>query len=216
MLAALTGIGLSAAAGLNAYIPFLVVALLDRFTTVVNLPSGYEWMSSWWAIGIGAALLLAEVVLDKIPAVDSVNDAVQTFVRPASGGVIFAATSAAKDVESSSWVQSHPWVTVLAGVGVAGLVPAATAPARPVVNVATGGTAAPLVSTAEDGVSVGLSLVAVFLPILVVLALVGLVWGFLRLRRRWRRLTAVGRRADPGGPTSPADGAADAPDLPAG
>ena len=59
MFAALTGIGLSAAAGLNAYIPFLVVALLDRFTTVVDLPAGYAWMSSWWAIGIGAVLLAA-------------------------------------------------------------------------------------------------------------------------------------------------------------
>lgn len=195
MLAALTGIGLSAAAGLNAYIPFLVVALLDRFTTVVTLPSGYEWMSSWWAIGIGAALLLAEVVLDKIPAVDSVNDAVQTFIRPASGGVIFAATSAAKDVESSSWIQAHPWVTVLAGVAVAGLVHAGKATARPVVNVATAGAGAPLVSTAEDGASVGLSLVAVFVPVLVVLLLVGLVWAFVGLRRRWRRLA---RTAAPG------------------
>ena len=195
MLAALTGIGLSAAAGLNAYIPFLVVALLDRFTTVVTLPSGYEWMSSWWAIGIGAALLLAEVVLDKIPAIDSVNDAVQTFIRPASGGVIFAATSAAKDVEASSWVQAHPWVTVLAGVAVAGLVHAGKATARPVVNVATAGAGAPLVSTAEDGASVGLSLVAVFVPILVVLLLVGLVAAFVGLRRRWRRLA---RTAAPG------------------
>ena len=150
MLAALTGIGLSAAAGLNAYIPFLVVALLDRFTTVVTLPSGYEWMSSWWAIGIGVALLLAEMVLDKIPAVDSVNDAVQTFIRPASGGVVFAATSVAKDVESSSWIQAHPWVTVLAGVAVAGLVHAGKATARPVVNVATAGAGAPLARRASS------------------------------------------------------------------
>lgn len=208
MLAALTGIGLSAAAGLNAYIPFLVVALLDRFTTVVNLPSGYEWMSSWWAIGIGAALLLAEVVLDKIPAVDSVNDAVQTFVRPASGGVIFAATSAAKDVESSTWVQQHPWVTVLAGIAVAGLVHAGKATARPAVNVVTAGAGAPLVSTAEDGASVGLSLVAVFVPVLVVLLLAALVWGFLVLRRRWRRLTRSGAPVRRGGPALPDDAVA--------
>ena len=188
MFAALTGIGLSAAAGLNAYIPFLIVALLDRFTTVVNLPAGYEWMSSWWAIGVGAVLLLAEVVLDKVPAVDSVNDAVQTFIRPASGGVIFAATSAAQDVETSSWVQSHPWVTVVAGIVVAGLVHAGKATARPAVNVATVGVGAPLVSTAEDGASVGLSVVAIFVPILVILLLVGLVWAFVWLLRKRRAL----------------------------
>lgn len=77
MLVALTGIGLSAAAGLNAYIPFLLVALLARLTDTVVLPDGLGWMSSWWAIGIGAVLLLADVVLDKIPAVDSVNDVVR-------------------------------------------------------------------------------------------------------------------------------------------
>lgn len=197
MFAALTGIGLSAAAGLNAYIPFLAVALLDRFTDAVNLPAGYEWMSSWWAIGIGAVLLLAEVVLDKVPAVDSVNDAVQTFVRPASGGVIFAATSAAQDVESSSWVQDHPWVTVLAGVAVAGVVHAGKATARPVVNVATAGVGAPLVSTAEDGASVGLSLVAVFVPVLVVLLVAVLVWAFVRLRRRRPLLEVPGRGEPP-------------------
>ncbi|MEP6856069.1 MAG: DUF4126 domain-containing protein, partial [Pedococcus sp.] len=75
MIVALTGMGLSAAAGLNAYIPFLLVALLARFSDVLTLPQSYAWIESWWAIGIGALLLLTEVVLDKIPAVDTVNDA---------------------------------------------------------------------------------------------------------------------------------------------
>ena len=78
MLAALTGIGLSAAAGLNAYIPFLVVALIARFTDYITLPVGYEWIESSWAIGIGAALLLAEVILDKIPAVDTISTSCPT------------------------------------------------------------------------------------------------------------------------------------------
>ena len=37
MLAALTGMGLSAAAGLNAYIPFLVVALIARSVSYTHL-----------------------------------------------------------------------------------------------------------------------------------------------------------------------------------
>ena len=127
-----------------------------------------------------------------MPAVDSVNDAVQTFIRPASGGVIFAATSAAQDAESSGWVRAHPWVTVLAGIAVAGVVHAGKATSRPVVNLATAGVGAPLVSTAEDGVSVGLSLVAVFVPVLVVLLLAGLVWAFVHLWRRRPRLPALG------------------------
>jgi len=199
MLVALTGIGLSAAAGLNAYIPFLVVALLARFTDVVTLPVGWEWMESWWAIGIGAALLAADVLLDKVPVVDSVNDAVQTAVRPASGAVLFAATSAAADLEQSSWVQERPWVPVVAGVLVALAVHGTKASVRPVLNAGTGGVAAPVVSTVEDGVSLSLSLVALLLPVLVLLLLVLGIWLVVRVRRR--RRTRAGRRGDPGAGT---------------
>ena len=197
MLVALTGIGLSAAAGLNAYIPFLLVALLARFTDLVVLPAGLTWMESWWAIGVGSVLLLADVVLDKVPAVDSLNDAVQTFIRPATGGIVFAATSAAEDLEASSWVQENPWVPVVAGIVVAGLVHTGKAAARPVVNAGTGGAGAPVVSTLEDGASIGLSLVAVFLPLLVLVVLVLVVWGLFVLRRR-RRAGRWGRAAQDG------------------
>ena len=82
MIEALTGMGLSAAAGLNAYIPFLVVALAARFTDVITLPTSLMWIESGWAIGIGSVLLLAEIVLDKIPAVDTIN--APPFPRPAT------------------------------------------------------------------------------------------------------------------------------------
>ncbi|GIL37189.1 DUF4126 domain-containing protein [Phycicoccus sp. DTK01] len=190
MLAALTGTGLSAAAGLNAYIPFLVVALVARFTDLIVLPAGYEWMTSGWAIGVGSLLLLAEVVLDKIPAVDTVNDAIQTFIRPSVGGLIFSATSAASEIDRSTWMADHPWVGVVLGVVVAGLVHTGKMAARPVVNGATVGLGAPVVSTVEDGASIGLSVVAILAPVFVVVAL-GLlawllVWMWLRVRE-WRR-----------------------------
>ena len=190
MIAALTGMGLSAAAGLNAYIPFLIVALVARFTDVITLPATYAWIESWWAIGIGAVLLLSEVVLDKIPAVDSVNDAVQTFIRPAMGGLVFAATAAAAELDSSAWMTAHPWVGIVLGVVVSGLVHTGKVAARPVVNMGTAGFGAPVVSTAEDGASVGLSLAALFAPLLCLVALILLAWvlvaGSLKVRR-WRR-----------------------------
>jgi len=190
MIAALTGMGLSAAAGLNAYIPFLIVALVARFTDVITLPATYAWIESWWAIGIGSVLLLSEVVLDKIPAVDSVNDAVQTFIRPAMGGLVFAATAAAADLDSSAWMAAHPWVGIVLGVVVSGLVHTGKKAASAVVNMGTAGFGAPVVSTAEDGASVGLSLAALFAPLLCLVALILLAWvliaGSLRVRR-WRR-----------------------------
>jgi uncharacterized membrane protein len=190
MIAALTGMGLSAAAGLNAYIPFLVVALIARFTDLITLPQSYAWIESWWAIGIGAVLLLTEVVLDKIPAVDTVNDAVQTFIRPSMGGLIFAATSAADNLDHSSWMTQNPWVGVVLGIITSGLVHTGKMAARPAINAGTLGFGAPVASTVEDGASVGLSLVALFIPLLVVVLLVLLawllVWLWLKVRR-WRR-----------------------------
>jgi hypothetical protein len=190
VLAALTGMGLSAAAGLNAYIPFLVVALIARFTDYIVLPVGYEWIESNWAIGIGAALLLAEVVLDKIPAVDTINDTIQTFIRPSMGGLIFAATTAAAQLDNSTWMKENPWVSVVLGVLISGLVHAGKMAARPVINMGTVGTGAPVVSTVEDVGSLGLSLIALIAPVLVIVCLALLawvrVWMWLRVRR-WRR-----------------------------
>ena len=190
MIAVLTGMGLSAAAGLNAYIPFPVVALIARFTDYITLPVGYEWIQSSWAIGIGAALLLAELILDKIPAVDTINDTIQTFIRPSMGGLIFAATTAAAQLDNSTWMKENPWVSVVLGVLISGLVHTGKMAARPAINVGTVGAGAPVVSTVEDIGSLGLSLVALMAPLLVILALILLawllIWMWLRVRR-WRR-----------------------------
>jgi len=187
MLASLTGLGLSAAAGLNAYIPLLLVGVLARFTDVITLPEPYRWIQSGWALGVVSVLLLAELVLDKVPVVDHVNDAVQTLVRPTVGGVIFAATTAAAQADTSSWMQDHPWVGVLLGVTVAGIVHATKATARPVVNATTVGVGTPVVSAAEDVASLAMSLVAVFLPVLVVVALLLVGWAAYAMLRRVRR-----------------------------
>ena len=190
MLAMLTGLGLSAAAGLNAYIPLLLVGVVARYTDVLTLPPDFAWIANEWVIGAVAVLLLAEVVLDKVAVVDHLNDMVQTFVRPAVGGVIFAATAAAQQVDASPWMREHPWVGWLAGVAVAGLVHAGKAGARPVVNTTTLGLGTPVVSAAEDATSLGISLIALFAPVLVVVGLLlialGTVLGFRRLRRRRR------------------------------
>ncbi|UBU17029.1 DUF4126 domain-containing protein [Nonomuraea gerenzanensis] len=197
MLAALTGLGLSTAAGLNAYIPLLVVGVLANVTDAVRLPDGYAWLSNWGVLAILAVLLLAEMVLDKVPAVDSVNDAIQTVVRPASGGVVFSATSAAAELENSSWMTQNPWAGWLLGIVMALAVHALKSAARPVINAGTAGVGAPVVSTVEDAGSFGMSLIALFLPVLVLVVLlllaVGAWWVLRRVRRsRARRRAARG------------------------
>ncbi|MBC6450959.1 DUF4126 domain-containing protein [Actinokineospora xionganensis] len=191
MLAALTGMGLSAAAGLNAYIPILVVGLLANFTDSVTLPKEFSWLGNGWVLGIVAVLLAAEFVLDKVPVVDSVNDTIQTAIRPASGGIVFSATQAASDFDNSTWMSDHPWVGWLLGIVTALIVHVTKAAARPVINAGTAGVGAPVVSTIEDAGSIGLSFVAIFLPILVIVFLIALgfmaVWTYRKVRAFRRR-----------------------------
>lgn len=191
MLATLTGIGLSAAAGLNAYIPYLLVALLARFTDVLTLPDSYAWIESSWSITIATVLLASELVLDKIPVVDHVNDLVATLIRPTVGGLIFAATTSAAEIDTSPWMQDNPWVGIVLGVVVAGLVHTGKTVARPAVNVSTLGVATPVVSAAEDVTSVTLALVAIFAPFLVIILVVLLGWALVAIARRWRRRRAA-------------------------
>nr|WP_055502992.1 DUF4126 domain-containing protein [Nonomuraea pusilla] len=202
MLAALTGLGLSTAAGLNAYIPLLVVGVLANLTDAVKLPDGYAWLSNWGVLAVVAVLLVAEFVLDKVPAVDTVNDAIQTVVRPASGGVVFSATSAAAELDHSTWMAEHPWAGWLAGIVAALAVHAVKATARPVINAGTGGFGAPVVSTVEDAGSLGMSLVALFLPLLVLVALAVfavLSWWLIRKARRVRARRRTRRTGQPSG-----------------
>jgi len=201
MLASLTGMGLSTAAGLNAYIPLLVVGVLSNVTDAVKLPDGYAWLSNWGVLAVIAVLLAAETVLDKVPAVDSVNDAIQTVIRPASGGVVFSATSAAAGLESSTWMSENPWAGWLLGIVLALAVHAMKAVARPVVNAGTAGVGAPVVSTVEDAGSFGMSLIAVFAPILVIVALLVfavVAWWLIRKVRRFRARRRAARNHSPG------------------
>ena len=193
MLEALTGSGLAASAGLNAYIPLLTMGLLARFTDTIDLPGGWQWLSNGWVLLILAVLLAVEVVADKVPVVDHVNDVVQTVVRPTAGGLAFGAGSSSQTVtvsDPASFFGSHQWVPVAAGVVIALCVHGVKAASRPVVNASTAGVGAPVASTAEDITSVALSVLAILLPVLVLLGLVLLVlagvWVFRRRRRRKR------------------------------
>lgn len=202
MLEALTGTGLAASAGLNAYIPLLLMGLLARYTDLINLPSGWQWLANGWVIVILALLLVVEIVADKVPVVDHVNDVLQTVIRPTAGGLAFGAGSGAETVTVSDpgeFFSSNQWVPVVIGVLIALGVHGVKAAARPVVNASTAGFGAPVASTAEDATSVLMSLVAILLPVLVLIFLLVvplLVLWVVRRRRRRRRERAAARVAD--------------------
>jgi hypothetical protein len=200
VLEALTGIGLSASAGLNAYIPLLAVGLLGRYTKLIELPHSWHWLSNGWVIAILVVLLAIEVVADKVPVVDHVNDVVHTVIRPTAGGLSFGAASESQTVTVSnpgSFFSHHQWVPIAAGALIALSVHGVKATARPVINVSTLGVGAPVASTIEDVFSTVMSLVAIVLPFLIIVFVAAIAWFFAWARRRRRRRKAekAARRA---------------------
>ncbi len=187
MLELLAGTGLAIAAGLNAYIPLLVLGLAGRFVPFIELPTSWEWLSNDWVLIILGVLAVIEFIADKIPAVDTVNDWIQTLVRPASGGIVFgtgAATTTDAITDPSGFFADGQWTSIAIGALLALGVHALKASIRPALNAMTGGIAAPVASAAEDVGSVLLSLLALLLPVFVAVALIGIIVGAILLVRR--------------------------------
>lgn len=190
MLEFLVGSGLAAAAGLNAWMPLFLLGIVDRFVTGVDLPAGWSWLSSDVALWITGVLLVVEIVADKIPAVDSVNDVLQTAIRPAAGGIVFGAGSSAETLrieDPATLFAGNGWIPIAVGIAIALGVHLVKATVRPVANAATLGLAAPAVSTAEDVSSLALAAAAIFAPVIAGILLIALVVGAVLLLRRRRR-----------------------------
>lgn len=156
-----TAFGLSASAGLNAYIPLLVIGLVARYTPLLKLNSPWDTLANSWIILMLCVLVIIEMLADKIPAVNHINDLVQTVIRPSAGAIAFAASArVVTDI--------HPILAVAAGLLISGSVHVVKAGVfRPLVTAATGGAGNIPVSIAEDVISTSISLLAIVIPILI-------------------------------------------------
>jgi hypothetical protein len=182
----LMGVGLAASAGLNAFIPLLIVGLADRISDSFNLGRPYDFLSSTTGILISLLLLTIEIVVDKIPKADHFNDLVQSAVRPAAGAVLFMAV-----VNEDATV--HPLVAMLFGLLIGGTVHWYKATQRPEITIKTNGVGNPFVSIVEDIVATVTSLLSVALPLVGALSVIA--GGFtLRATYRWARTGLLARR----------------------
>jgi hypothetical protein len=176
----LSGVGLSASAGLNAYIPLLVLALADRLSDEVTLDRPYDFLSSTPGIVIILLLLTVETVVDKIPGVDHVNDLISSAIRPAAGAIVMMAAT-------NEGVNLNPALAMVLGLLVAGSIHAGKALSRPAITVSTGGVGNPVVSMLEDAASAITAVIAVVLPIIVIFIIAAfaalLFWAYRRIRR---------------------------------
>ena len=172
--------GLSASAGLNAYIPLLVIGVIAHyFPDTLTLSKPFDTLANPWILILIGVLVIIEMVADKVPAVNHINDLIQTFVRPVAGAIAFAAS--AKVVTNIT-----PVLALACGLLMAGGVHLVKAAAlRPAVTATTAGAGNVPVSIAEDMLAFFASVFAILLPILmgtILVVLLALVLWWL-----WRR-----------------------------
>lgn len=186
MEAIATGLGLSSSAGLNAYLPLVIYNLAYRFDLIEAEGQLPETMGSWEALGIFVVLLLIEMIVDKVPVVDSFNDILNTLIRPAAGAALMLATTTGlHDTFSPEMVQLF---AVISGGSSAGGVHAVKAVGRPLVTGGTAGTGNFAVSFLEDVLALGVSLFAIILPFIILFLGIGTLflglWWIWELQRR--------------------------------
>jgi hypothetical protein len=80
-------LGAGFSSGLNLYATVVTLGLLQRFG-VIHLPAALQILAHPWVLGIAAALYLLEFFADKVPYVDTIWDAVHTFIRPPAAALL--------------------------------------------------------------------------------------------------------------------------------
>jgi uncharacterized membrane protein len=154
--------------------------VIAHYTDWITLNNPWDLLANPWALIVLGVLVIIEMLADKIPAVNHINDAIQTFVRPAAGAIAFAAS--AKVI-----TDVHPVLALICGLLVAGSVHAVKSVAvRPIVTATTGGAGNIPVSIAEDIFSTVMSILAIVVPVLVAIILILMVVLFFRWRQRRR------------------------------
>jgi hypothetical protein len=176
LFAAGTGIGLSSIAGIRAYLPLALVGLFARLG-LFTLPGPFGLLDDWWVIGALLALALVESGLDKIPALDSILDIVQTPLRIVAGAILFAAA-----LQEGIDMGAIP--ELIAGGAIAGLVTVSKSILRPSADGSTAGVSTSFLSVFEDVVALLGGVIAVLVPLVPLVLVAFLLFFFFRVRRR--------------------------------
>ena len=178
LLSVALGIGLAAATGFRVFVPLLVAGLAARAGWVPLIDS-FAWLQSTVALVALGSAAAVEILAFYIPGVDHLLDVIAGPLAIAAGILV----SASVMVDMPPEVR---WpIAVIAGGGIAGLTRATTALIRAKTAAVTGGLGNPVVSTAETAGAATVSIVAIIAPLLcLALAIVVVVWGIRRLRRR--------------------------------
>ncbi len=184
-----TALGAAWTSGINLYATVAVLGLLQHFG-LARLPGGLDVLDNWWIIGVALFLYAVEFVADKVPYVDTVWDAVHTFIRIPAGAVIALAATTELD----------PAVRIIAfliGGGLALSTHGTKATARAAANLSPEPVTNWTLSIVEDIFAVGALVLAVLHPavmlVVILIFLFILAWILPKVVRRVRRMIASAR-----------------------
>jgi hypothetical protein len=167
------------ASGINTYAAVLVLGAAQRLG-FVTLPHDLQVLGSAWVLAAAGLLFALNFFADKIPLIDSINDALHTFVRIPAGALL------AFGAADSLGPQAGTIAALLGGALAAGTHVAKTG-TRALINTSPEPFSNIAASLAEDGLVIGGLLLAIAHPItflcLLGLFVVALLWLLPKLVR---------------------------------
>lgn len=181
-----TAMGSAWLSGINLYATVLTLGVMQRFGWA-KLPGELSILGNWWVLGIAGGMYLIEFVADKIPAVDSVWDAVHTFIRVPAGAILAATAFAEFDpaIKVAAMIIGGGIALGSHGTKAATRLAANTSP-EPISNFS--------LSIGEDLFTFGSTILMVISPIaiivVVVICMIIALWIVPKIFRAMRRLFA--------------------------
>ncbi len=184
VLSILIGLGLAAACGFRVFVPLLIMSLASRAGVGhLALAPSFSWIGSTPALLSFAVATVLEIAGYYIPWLDNLLDTIAT---PAAivAGIVVTASAMTTDVSPFlKWT-----LAVVAGGGTTAAFQGITSVTRHISSFTTGGLANPVLATAEAGGAAMLSVLAITVPLLAFLIVVGLLYLGVKkvLFRFWR------------------------------
>jgi hypothetical protein len=172
------GTGLASVAGVRAFLPLALFALVAHLGVFVSLNPYDLAAGRWWlVIGVLVGLAVVEIALDKVSSLERLFNTVMVPVRAVAGAVLFAGAMGF-DLDTGS----VPWLVI--GAVIAGAVAVAKVVLRPSTNTASAGVSGHFLSLFEDLVGVVGGVLTLFVPYLTVLLVAFLLFFYYRVKRR--------------------------------
>lgn len=181
ILSIFLGVGLAASAGFRVFVPLFAISLAAYFG-ILPVNDSFAWVASAPALIVLGVASIVESISYLVPLVDNLLDTIAVPLAGIAGTMVMAASVADLSPEMT-WA-----LAIIAGGGAAATIKGTAAAGRAISTGTTAGLANPVLSVGETGTAIGLSALAIFLPVVAGVAalmiLVAIIWLVIRLRQR--------------------------------